>query len=411
MTPRSTTSSASCEAAGYDGDVQPFDYLGVLPARAVDAGADRADADHLRGGRRLSASIDQSDPGDVTAAVDGRRPPARPRQHVRQRLRGRRLRHLPGGQHRADPARHLHVRGEGRQRRSRRRRGRDHLQPGQHGDRPARASRRHPRRHNASGIPVVGTTYALGEEWPARRPEMRMFADAIRDIAHDLQRARRDAGARRQRRDGRRPPRLGGAGPGINDNGSGSAAILEVAEQMQKVKPRNKVRFAWWGAEESGLVGSDFYVNGLTRRRARGDRALPELRHGRLAELRPLRLRRRRLDASGSPARRARRRSRRLFEDFYADRGLAFEPTQIDFRSDYAAVLRQRHPVRWPFTGAEGIKTAEQAALYGGTAGQPTTPATTRPATRSTTTATEVLDLNADAIAYAVAAVRDEHAR
>ena len=55
------------------------------------------------------------------------------------------------------------------------------------------------------------------------------------------------------------------AGPGINDNGSGSAAILEVAEQMAKVKPRNKVRFAWWGAEESGLVGSTFYVNNLTQ--------------------------------------------------------------------------------------------------------------------------------------------------
>jgi Zn-dependent M28 family amino/carboxypeptidase len=49
-------------------------------------------------------------------------------------------------------------------------------------------------------------------------------------------------------------------GPGIQDNGSGSAAILETALQMKKVRPRNKVRFAWWGAEESGLVGSDHYV-------------------------------------------------------------------------------------------------------------------------------------------------------
>ena len=53
-------------------------------------------------------------------------------------------------------------------------------------------------------------------------------------------------------------------GPGINDNGSGSAALLEVALQMQKVRPTNTVRFAWWGAEESGLIGSDLYVNGLT---------------------------------------------------------------------------------------------------------------------------------------------------
>ena len=55
------------------------------------------------------------------------------------------------------------------------------------------------------------------------------------------------------------------AGPGINDNGSGSAALLEVAEQMAKVTPRNKVRFAWWGAEESGLVGSTAYVGGLSQ--------------------------------------------------------------------------------------------------------------------------------------------------
>ncbi|NND12957.1 MAG: M28 family peptidase, partial [Acidimicrobiia bacterium] len=45
------------------------------------------------------------------------------------------------------------------------------------------------------------------------------------------------------------------AGPGIQDNGSGSAAILETALQMSKVKPQNTVRFAWWAAEEAGLVG------------------------------------------------------------------------------------------------------------------------------------------------------------
>ena len=39
------------------------------------------------------------------------------------------------------------------------------------------------------------------------------------------------------------------AGPGINDNGSGSAGLLETAIQMAKVKPANKVRFAWWCSE------------------------------------------------------------------------------------------------------------------------------------------------------------------
>ena len=56
-------------------------------------------------------------------------------------------------------------------------------------------------------------------------------------------------------------------GPGINDNGSGSAAILEIAIQMAEldIEPRNKVRFAWWGAEELGLFGSIHYVERLTK--------------------------------------------------------------------------------------------------------------------------------------------------
>ena len=56
------------------------------------------------------------------------------------------------------------------------------------------------------------------------------------------------------------------AGPGINDNGSGSAYNLESAIQFAKqhIKPRNKVRFAWWGAEELNLIGSTFYVNSLS---------------------------------------------------------------------------------------------------------------------------------------------------
>src|SRR5688572_2702810 len=55
------------------------------------------------------------------------------------------------------------------------------------------------------------------------------------------------------------------AGPGINDNGSGSSMDLEIAEQVAKLgqKPKNRLRFAFWGAEEAGLVGSTAYVNDL----------------------------------------------------------------------------------------------------------------------------------------------------
>ncbi|MFJ8311077.1 MULTISPECIES: M20/M25/M40 family metallo-hydrolase [unclassified Streptomyces] len=56
------------------------------------------------------------------------------------------------------------------------------------------------------------------------------------------------------------------AGPGINDNGSGAAAVLTAALQVAEagLKPARHLRFAWWGAEEAGLIGSADYVRGLS---------------------------------------------------------------------------------------------------------------------------------------------------
>ncbi|HEX6468357.1 MAG TPA: M28 family peptidase [Streptosporangiaceae bacterium] len=53
-------------------------------------------------------------------------------------------------------------------------------------------------------------------------------------------------------------------GAGMLDNASGSATILDIAQMMRKVHPRNKLRFIWFGGEELGLLGSDFYVNNLS---------------------------------------------------------------------------------------------------------------------------------------------------
>ncbi|KAF9881659.1 hypothetical protein CkaCkLH20_00805 [Colletotrichum karsti] len=52
-------------------------------------------------------------------------------------------------------------------------------------------------------------------------------------------------------------------GPGINDNGSGSSLLLELFLALSKYTVNNKIRFAWWGAEERGLIGSRYYVNNL----------------------------------------------------------------------------------------------------------------------------------------------------
>ena len=53
-------------------------------------------------------------------------------------------------------------------------------------------------------------------------------------------------------------------GAGMLDNASGSATILNVAEQMRNVQPKNKLRFIWFGGEELGLLGSDYYVHNLS---------------------------------------------------------------------------------------------------------------------------------------------------
>lgn len=53
-------------------------------------------------------------------------------------------------------------------------------------------------------------------------------------------------------------------GPGINDDGSGTLSLIEVAIQLTKFRVNNCVRFAWWSAEEEGLLGSDYYASQLS---------------------------------------------------------------------------------------------------------------------------------------------------
>ena len=53
-------------------------------------------------------------------------------------------------------------------------------------------------------------------------------------------------------------------GAGMLDNASGSATILDIAQQMRNVNPRNKLRFIWFGGEELGILGSAAYINSLS---------------------------------------------------------------------------------------------------------------------------------------------------
>jgi Zn-dependent M28 family amino/carboxypeptidase len=77
-----------------------------------------------------------------------------------------------------------------------------------------------------------------------------------------------------------------------------------------------------------------------------------------------------------------------VFEGYFNQRGIPFEGTDFSGRSDYGLFIAVNIPSGGLFTGAEGIKTAAQAALFGGTAGVAYDPCITRPATPSPTTMT-----------------------
>jgi hypothetical protein len=190
------------------------------------------------------------------------------------------------------------------------------------------------------------------------------------------------------------------AGPGIQNNGSGSAAILEVAEKMAKVKPRNTVRFAWWGAEESGLMGSSFYVNSLSPEE-QGEIAL-YLNFDMIGSPNFVRFI---YDGDGSsfglcgpPGSDS---IEAFFAGFYAGLGLPYEVTTFDGSSAYQAFIDAGIPVGGLFTGSDGIKTQEQAAIYGGTAGDQYDPCYNLACDTYDNISLEVLDQNADAVAAA----------
>ena len=60
----------------------------------------------------------------------------------------------------------------------------------------------------------------------------------------------------------------------------------------------------------------------------------------------------------------------KIFLDYFRSQRIANEPTDFDGRSDYGPFIAAGIPAGGLFTGAEGLKTPEQAAIFGGTAGE-----------------------------------------
>ena len=182
------------------------------------------------------------------------------------------------------------------------------------------------------------------------------------------------------------------SGAGINDNGSGSAAVLETALAVSRAgyQPTKHLRFAWWGAEELGLVGSRYYVNNLSA--ANRAKISGYLNFDMIGSPNPGYF-----VYDDDPA------IEKTFKDYFAGLNVPTEiETEGDGRSDHAPFKSAGVPVGGLFTGASRTKTAAQAAKWGGTSGQSFDRCYHSSCDTTSNINDTALDRNSDAVAYAV---------
>lgn len=199
------------------------------------------------------------------------------------------------------------------------------------------------------------------------------------------------------------------AGPGINDNGSGVAAVLETALQMgSSPAVHNAVRFAFWGAEEIGLLGSANYLQSLNVDELK-DIAL-YLNFDMLASPNPGYFT---YDGDQSAPRDPQQAPARVPEgsagiertlvSYLKSAGRTAQDVTFEGRSDHDGFIRAGIPIGGIFSGAEGKMTAEQARLWGGTADQPYDPNYHQKTDTLDHIDRSALDINGEGAAYAVA--------
>ena len=160
-------------------------------------------------------------------------------------------------------------------------------------------------------------------------------------------------------------------GPGINDNGSGVAAVLETARWMKEtgITPANRVRFAFWGAEEDDLDGSRHYIDELSAAEVR--RTAAYLNVDMAASPNGVRAFH---DGDGSDFGHAGPDGSQEIEDvffrFFAENSLPAETTGFEGGSDYKPFVKAGIPSGGLFTGDVESKTRAQAQAFGGVAGK-----------------------------------------
>jgi len=257
----------------------------------------------------------------------------------------------------------------------------------------------------SGGIPAMFGSFARGVEWSSTAGlQMHLVADVLRGTVPTA-----NVIAESTSGDPSNVVMAGAhldsvsQGPGLQDNGSGSAALLEVAEQMAKVKPRNKVRFAWWTAEESGLVGSTYYVNSLTAEEQ--DDITLYLNFDMIGSPNHVFFVYDGDDSDGvgaGPGPEGSAQIEEFYENYYDGLGLPHKGTDFSGRSDYGPFIAVGIPSGGLFTGAEGIKTPDEAALWGGTAGDQYDPCYHLACDTFDNISLTALDVNSDAVAASV---------
>ena len=152
-------------------------------------------------------------------------------------------------------------------------------------------------------------------------------------------------------------------GPGLNDDGSGTISLLEVARQLTNFKVNNAVCFAWWASEEEGLLGSYAYTNALKPEENAKIRVFMD--YDMMAspnyEFQIY-------DANNVDHPNGSGNLKELYIDWYTKHGLKYTLVPFDGRSDYVGFIDVGIPAGGVATGAEGIKTKEGEQKFGGEA-------------------------------------------
>ncbi|KAJ2676349.1 hypothetical protein IWW42_000638 [Coemansia sp. RSA 1085] len=170
------------------------------------------------------------------------------------------------------------------------------------------------------------------------------------------------------------------AGPGINDNGSGSASVLEIQLTLAKIKfaPRNRLVFAWWSAEEDGLLGSRHFARVLAHgwknqwtHNETMNVEWPEialnLNFDMLASPNYISLVHNGTDAPAR-ARTGSQQIQRVFENYFARHDYSYQVTDMLGGSDFLPFVQNGVPAGGVLTGASEIKSIEEREEHGGLA-------------------------------------------